>query len=302
MTTTLDPRLSDDELARAARARLAEARGLEDYERSVARNRTHEVLLHEAYVRGRVKLEQVFEELFLPPEDEPELADWFEGSTKHFASYREVLAGLAHPEAEVRKRAAQYLEKRGREEWGMADSLALADPRVMRRLAAAAGDPEPEVQVAALEALDVIVPRTKFYDPRLFQRVLDVHAAATTAAVRRWAALVLMGFDDPRRWSPLLDAFSERRLDARARTLLALAVGLGPRDAPEPIARALTEHLFSLLSSEKKPQLRSRYVDALGDIADPASIPRLRREAAGARQELVDDVVHKIEARAAKPG
>lgn len=307
LADSLDPELSDERLAEAARALMEAARAADgrdeaaEYERWMARDEVREVLVREAWVRGRVTLRPVFEALFPSPEEEPELEDWFEGRGGDFASYREVLAGLEHADPLVRGRAARFFEQAARDEWSMQSALALGDPRIISRLLAAAADPDPEVQEVALGALGVLVPRTDFYDPDVFERVLRIHGASTTPAVRRKAILALMGFDDARRWAPLAAALAEKRLDLLSRKLLLRAVSLGARNAPAPLATEITERLFTLLSKEKKPDVQSQLVRALGAIADRGSIARLRAEARalGVRAELVEEASRAIEARAA---
>ncbi len=286
---------TDDRIAAWAREHLADLRALDEEERWSRRDDVVELLLEEGFVRGRTRLRELYTELFVPPEDEPDLRE-------HFPELGAMVVALASARTAARERAARKFQKAAMQEAGTPSILALGDPRTIERLLGAAADRVPAVQEAALDALSFVVPRTRFFAPEVAERVLAVHDASSAAPVRRAAALVLAELDDPRRFRPLASALSAPRLPELARRTLGRAVGLGPRNAPPADAAVITDRLLELLAAEKKLDLKTLLLKALGSIGGRDAAARVRKlGVARLNPDVVDAAMKRMEARAA-PG
>lgn len=283
---------SDERIAAWARAHLSELRTLDEDERWSRRDDVVELLLEEGFVRGRARLRELYTELFVPPEDEPDLRE-------HFPKLGAMFVGLSSVKADERERAARQIQKAAMQEGGTPSTLALGDPRTIERLLVAAADVEPAVQEAALDALRFVVPLTRFFAPEVAERVLGVHDAASSPVVRRAAALVLAELDDPRRFRPLASALSEPKLPELARRTLGRAVALGARNAPPADAALVTDALLALFAAEKKLDLKTLLLKALGSIGGSDAAARVRKlGVAKLNPDVVADALRRMEARA----
>jgi hypothetical protein len=286
---------SDDRIVAWARAHAPAWSQLDEEDRWSARHDLVELLIEEGFVRGRRPLRELYTELFPPAEEQPDLRE-------EFPDLGPMLLALAAGAPSERERGARYLQKLATQEVGMASTLALGDPRTIDRLLSAAADGVPAVQEAALDALGLVVERAKFYAPEVFDRVLGVHDGSAAAGVRRAAALVLAEFEDPRRWRPLAGALAEKGLPELARSKLARAVRLGPRNTPAEDARLVAERLLELFAGEKKRELKTALLKSLGTIGARDAAARVRELGVkGINPDVVNEAMQRMEARTA-PG
>lgn len=282
---------SDDRIVAWATTHVPAWSQLGEEERWSARNDLVELLIEEGFVRGRRPLRELYTELLPPPEEQPDLRE-------DFPDLGPMLLALAAGLPSERERGARYLQKLAMQEGGMASTLALGDPRTIDRLLSAAADGVPAVQEAALDALGFVVQRVNFYAPEVFDRVLSVHDGSAAAGVRRVAALVLAEFEDPRRWRPLAGALAEMRLPELARSRLARAVRLGPRNAPAEDARLVAERLLELFAGEKKLELKTALLKSLGTIGARDAAARVQELGVkGINPDVVTEAMQRMVAR-----
>lgn len=276
---------SDDAVIRQVEELLERSLAAESsYERLRARYRAHEMLVTEAFLAGRVSLQRVFFELFPPS---PALAERLEGS----------LAALRSRDVERRRTAAARLEKESRREKGMDDQMWLRDPRTVERLLEAAGDSDAEVQERAIHCLGGIVQGYDYPSREVLERLLSLHDEAEPNA-RREIAMALTTYDDPRKWPVLVDALSRPRLDELSRRRLSWAVQSQTGSMPREVARQLAARLLALLQAEKKAQLKTILLQALGAVGDAEIAAEVRKlKLQGVRPELREEVLRAMEPR-----
>lgn len=219
-----------------------------------------------AYLEGHDELKGVFIELF-PPTAELE---------QHL---QKTLVALRSEDEDAVQAAAAELERRSRRVLSMPLEMEVADPRLVLEVCGLLGEewirsmkgPAGDATVQSLVGyLGALACRMSYENSKEIYAALERVWSCASPKVRPAVATAMCYLAEPRKWSPIIEAFEAPRAKL-APLVMALNFAGEP---PEDLVPRLSAAMLVCAKRSKRPQ---DWVPALGKCAGPEAIDFLER-------------------------